>query len=113
MSKKIRSGDKVYILAGNDKGKIGQVLHVKNEKILVEGVNVKTKHQKPQAQNKQGQIIKQEAAIHISNVKLCVDEKKAVKVKLKNSGKKDKELVYKDGDKTKTYRKVLKPAKTK
>lgn len=111
MSKHIRSGDTVYILAGNDKGKTGKVLHKSDKRILVEGINIRTRHMKPQAQNKQGQIVKEEAPIHISNVKLCVNPDKAVKVHLSKSSK-EKELTYKDSGKSKVYRKILKPAKS-
>ena len=113
MSKRIRAGDKVYITAGNDKGKIGKVLHKADEKVLVEGINIRTKHQKPQGQNKQGQILKVEAPIHVSNVKLCVNESKACKVKLVKTSRKEKELVYELDGKQKVYRKLLKPAKIK
>lgn len=113
MSKKIRAGDKVYILTGNDRGKTGVVLHKTKEMILVEGINIRTKHQKPQAQNKQGQILKVERPLHISNVKLCIDEKKAVKFSLEKSGRKEKQIVYEADGKKKVYRKILNPAKTK
>lgn len=113
MSKRIRAGDKVYITCGNDKGKVGVVLTKQKEQILVEGINVRTKHMKPSGQNKQGQIVKIEKPIHISNVKLCVNEEKAVKVSLEKSNTKEKQLVYKDGGKSKVYRQILKPAKVK
>lgn len=113
MSKRIRSGDKVYVTSGNDRGKVGVVLYKKDDRILVEGINVRTKHMKPSGQNKQGEITKVEKPIHISNVKLCVSEEKAHKVHLEKAGAKEKELVYTDGSKKKVYRKILKPAKTK
>ncbi|MCG8475057.1 MAG: 50S ribosomal protein L24 [Cytophagales bacterium] len=69
---KIRKGDTVKVIAGNDKGKSGKVLEVLNEKqrVVVEGVAVRTKHNKPSAANPQGGITKVEAPIHISNVML-------------------------------------------
>ncbi len=66
---KIKKGDTVRVITGKDKGKEGKVLVV-NEKmgrVIVEGVNMVTKHQKPSGAN-QGGIIHQEAPIHISNV---------------------------------------------
>ncbi len=68
----IKKGDTVYVNAGNDKGSTGKVLEVLREKdrVVVEGVNMVSKHTKPNAQHPQGGIIKQEAAIHISNVQL-------------------------------------------
>ncbi|GAB3176639.1 50S ribosomal protein L24 [Telluribacter humicola] len=66
----IRTGDTVKVIAGNEKGKTGRVTSVLVEKqrALVEGVNMITKHKKPNAQNPQGSIEKIEGAIHISNL---------------------------------------------
>ncbi|MCH9634663.1 MAG: hypothetical protein S4CHLAM7_14160 [Chlamydiae bacterium] len=113
MNKKIRSGDKVCVIAGNDKGKIGLVLHKTIDTVLVEGINIKTKHVKPQGQNKQGEIIKVERPIDISNVMLCPDGETPAKVKLNMVDAKDKEFVYESKGKKVVYRKTLKPAKVK
>ena len=69
---KIRRGDDVLVIAGKDKGRTGRVLGVITEKnrIVVEGVNVVTKHYKPRPGIRQGGRVQQEASIHISNVKL-------------------------------------------
>ncbi len=69
---RIKKGDTVYVNAGNYKGKTGKILTVipAEDRIIVEGVNVVSKHTKPDAKHPQGGIIKQEAAIHISNVQL-------------------------------------------
>jgi large subunit ribosomal protein L24 len=69
---KIKKGDTVYVNSGNDKGKTGKVLSVLTEKdrVIVEGINLVSKHTKPNTKQPQGGIIKQEAAIHISNVNL-------------------------------------------
>ena len=66
----LKTGDKVQVITGKDKGKEGKILSVdkKNNRVLVEGVNMVTKHSKPSAQNQQGGIIHQEAPIHASNV---------------------------------------------
>ena len=66
----IKKGDTVIVTAGKDKGKTGKVLHAipKANRVLVEGVNMVTKHQKPNAKVQQGGIIHQEAPIHVSNV---------------------------------------------
>ena len=68
----IKKGDTVYVNAGNDKGKTGKVLAVlrSEDRVVVEGVNMVSKHTKPNAKAPQGGIIKQEAGIHISNVQL-------------------------------------------
>ena len=69
---RIKKGDTVYVNAGNDKGKTGKVLTVFPEKdrVIVEGINMVSKHTKPNSKNPQGGIVKQEAGIHISNVQL-------------------------------------------
>jgi large subunit ribosomal protein L24 len=82
----IKKGDSVVVIAGNDKDKakprtVKQVL-VAEGKVIVEGVNIISRHTKPSAQNTKGGIIKKEAPIHISNVMLWdAKEKSGVKVK--------------------------------
>ena len=71
---KIRKGDTVQVLSGNDKGKTGEVLEVmpKQEKIVVKGVNIRKKHVKPRKQGDEGGIISVECGIHSSKVNvLC------------------------------------------
>lgn len=72
---KLKSGDTVKVIAGDHKGSEGKILSiVKDEdRVLVEGVNLVSKHTKPNAQNPQGGITKKEAPIHISNVMLVED----------------------------------------
>ena len=69
---KIKKGDTVQVVGGNDKGKSGKVLEVIKEKnrVIVEGANMVTKHVKPSASNPEGGINNTEAGIHISNVML-------------------------------------------
>ena len=66
----IKKGDTVYVNAGNDKGKTGKVLEVivDRDRAVVEGVNIVSKHTKPNSAHPQGGIIKQEASVHISNL---------------------------------------------
>ena len=68
----IKKGDTVYVNAGNDKGKTGKVLSVdpKADRAVVEGINMVSKHTKPNSKQPQGGIIKQESGIHISNLQL-------------------------------------------
>ena len=71
MARKIRRDDEVVVLAGKDKGKQGKVLKVlvSDDRVVVEGVNLSKKHQKPNPQlGEPGGIIEKEASIHISNV---------------------------------------------
>jgi large subunit ribosomal protein L24 len=69
---RIRKDDKVKVIAGKDKGKIGKVLRVnrKKNRVLVENVNMVKRHAKPSAQNRQGGIIEGESPIHWSNLML-------------------------------------------
>jgi large subunit ribosomal protein L24 len=84
---KIKSGDTVKVIAGDHKGSEGKVLQIIKDKdrVLVEGVNLVSKHTKPSAQNPQGGIVKKEASLHISNV-LLVDGGVAVRVGYKVDG---------------------------
>ena len=77
MAMKIRKGDNVIVIAGKDKDKEGRVLHVDTKKntVVVEGVNMVSKHAKPSQTNPQGGIIQREAPIDISNVMYAVDGK--------------------------------------
>ena len=79
----IKKGDTVYVNAGSDKGKTGRVISVlvKEQRALVEGINMVSKHTKPNAQNPQGGIEKKEAPIHISNLNL-VDPKSGVATRI-------------------------------
>jgi len=74
MNKKlhIKKGDLVFVNAGNDRGKTGKVLEVITEdnRAIVEGIKMVSKHTKPNAKHPQGGIIKQEAGIHISNLQV-------------------------------------------
>ena len=74
---KIKKGDTVQVMSGNDAGKTGRVIKVfpDKDKIVVEGVSVVKKHARPTQDNPQGGIIEKEAAIHISNVMLVVGGK--------------------------------------
>ena len=88
-SMKIKTGDMVKVIAGKDKDKEGKVISVnkKDNKILVEGVNMITKHTKPSMSNQQGGIVHQEAPIDASNVML-LHEGKATRVGFKMDGDK-------------------------
>jgi large subunit ribosomal protein L24 len=68
----IKKGDTVYVLSGEDKGKQGKVLsvNIEDQRAIVEGLNLVSKHTKPNAKNPQGGIVKQEAPIHVSNLQL-------------------------------------------
>jgi len=86
---KIKSGDTVIVIAGDHKGSEGKVLQILKDKnrVIVEGVNMISKHTKPSAQNPQGGIVKKEASIDVSNVAL-VENGKAVRVGYRTEGDK-------------------------
>ena len=76
-STKLKTGDKVVVIAGKDKGKEGKILKIdrKKSRVVVEGVNMVSKHQKPNAANQQGGIIKKEGFIDASNVMYLLNGK--------------------------------------
>lgn len=80
----VKTGDKVQVLTGKDKGKIGTVLAVfpKKNRVIVEGVNIQKKHRKPRTMQDLGGILETEGTIHASNV-LLYDEtvKRGVRTK--------------------------------
>ena len=90
---KIKKGDTVKVIAGKDKDKEGKVIAIdqKDGKVVVEGVNMLTKHTKPSASNQNGGIIHQEGPIDISNV-MYVHKGKATRVGIKMDG--DKKVRY-------------------
>ena len=90
---KIKRGDNVIVTTGKNKGSKGEVIEVirkenKDPRVIVAGVNVVKRHQKPSAGNPQGGIVEKEASIHISNVALIDKDGKATKVGYKIDGDK-------------------------
>lgn len=75
MPRHIRKGDQVIVTQGSDKGKIGEVLRVipKDDKVVVRGIALRTRHLRPTQANPQGGVITKEMAIHLSNVSPVVD----------------------------------------
>lgn len=98
---KIKKGDKVQVITGAYKGTVGEVVRAfpKEDKVIVEGVNIVKKHQKPTQANPEGGIIEKEAKIHVSNVMLYDEKAKtASRVSIKEEvvdGKKVKTRVFK------------------
>lgn len=78
---KIKVNDQVVILAGKDKGKTGRVMKTlrKKDRVVVEGINMIKKHQKPNNANENGGIIEMEGSIHVSNVKKIENDTKTKK----------------------------------
>lgn len=92
---KIKKGDNVIVIAGKDKGKTGAVIMtmLKTDQVIVEGVNIITKHQKNKRSRSQGQIIEKSAPVHVSNVSL-LEGKKPVRAgyKVEGAGKDAKKV---------------------
>lgn len=107
-SKKIRKGDKVVAIAGNNRGLTGTVLSCSGEKVLVQGLNVRKKHVKPSQQNQAGGIIEMEKPIHVSNLKVCAADETPVKLKVRTTNKGERELVYTSKDKEVLHRSLKK-----
>jgi len=74
----VRTGDTVQVIAGKDKGKVGEVVatNAKTSQVIVQGVNMRTKHVKPQAEGESGQILTKEFPVHSSNVMLYSTKQK-------------------------------------
>lgn len=96
---KIKKGDNVRVIAGKDKGKEGKVLDIdrKNGRVLVEGVNMITKHMKPSAANANGGIVQREAMIHISNV-MYVHKGRPTRIGFKMDGDRKVRFAKSTGD---------------
>ncbi|MEE1876091.1 50S ribosomal protein L24 [Altererythrobacter litoralis] len=98
---KIKKGDNVVVLSGKDKGKTGTVAQVmpKEGKVVVEGVNVATRHRKPNQANPQGGIERREAPMHISKVAVA-DPKtgKPTRVRFEEKGGKKVRVAVKSGE---------------
>jgi large subunit ribosomal protein L24 len=105
----IRTGDTVMVTAGNDKGAVGEILKVitKKDRVVVKGVNIRSRHIKPTQQNPKGGVIKKEMSIHMSNVSPVVEGKPArVRFETQKDGAKVRIGVLVD-DKGKKSEKVL------
>ncbi|MCH4038548.1 MAG: 50S ribosomal protein L24 [Eubacteriales bacterium] len=98
-SLKIKKGDTVKVIAGKDKDKEGKVLsvNVKKNTVVVEGVNMVTKHQKPTAANQDGGIINKEAPIQISNV-MYLHKGQPTRIGFKFDGDKKVRVAKKTGE---------------
>lgn len=74
----VKSGDTVQVVAGRDKGKVGEVIKVipKKSQVVVQGANIRTRHVKPRQEGESGQIVTEEAPIHSSNVMLYSEKEK-------------------------------------
>jgi large subunit ribosomal protein L24 len=97
---KIKKGDSVVVRSGKDKGRTGTVLQVlpKDEKVLVSGVNIATRHRKPTQGNPQGGIDRREAPMHISKVAIAGADGKPTRVRFETRDGKKVRVAVKSGE---------------
>jgi large subunit ribosomal protein L24 len=107
-TKKMRTGDKVIAIAGNNRGLTGTVQSMQGDKVIVQGLNVRKKHVK-RTQNAPGGIIEMERPIHVSNLKVCVEGETTAKLKVRTNEQGQREFVYKKDDQEAVYRSTKKP----
>ena len=101
---KIKRGDTVQVLSGNDKGKTGEVLDTmpKTDRIIVKGINIRKKHVKPRKQGEEGGIISVECSLHSSKVNVvCPKCNKATRIAVKKEDKEKVRICKKCGAKIK------------
>ena len=100
---KIRKGDQVLVISGKDKARKGKILEVfpKERRVLVEGINIRKKHQRPKRSGEKGQIIEMPGSISVSNVKLiCSKCNKAARVGYKIVKERKYRICKKCGEET-------------
>jgi large subunit ribosomal protein L24 len=108
-TKKIRKGDRVVAISGNNRGLMGTVQSRKGDKVIVQGLNLRKKHVKKSQEAPKGRIVEIERPIHVSNLKVCVEGDTAVRLKVSQNEQGDRQFVYKQGDQEVVYRSVKKP----
>jgi large subunit ribosomal protein L24 len=97
---KIKKGDSVVVRSGKDKGRTGTVLQVmpKDDKVLVQGINVAARHRKPSQTNPQGGIDRREAPMHISKVAVADKDGKPTRVRFETKDGKKVRVAVKSGE---------------
>jgi len=97
---KIKKGDRVVVLSGKDKGKIGEVTKAfpKDGKVIVSGVNVSTRHRKPSQVNPQGGLERVEAPLHVSKVAIATADGKPTRVRFEVKDGKKVRVAVKTGE---------------
>lgn len=95
MKLRIKKGDIVQVISGNDKGTTGRVLEVYSEKmrVLVEGVSIRKKHEKPSQRNQKGGIVSKEMPVHYSNVMIIDSDKNPTRIGVRTEDKGGKNVI--------------------
>lgn len=96
------------VITGNDRGLVGNVLSRTEDRVTIQGVNVRKKHVKRSEQQPAGGIIQIERPIHISNVAICVDEERRRKLRVGYDEEGKRVYVYRDGDAEVPFRSIKK-----
>lgn len=107
-NKHLKKGDKVVVISGNDRGQTGTILSRTEDRALVGGINIRKKAMRKSETYPQGGVINVERPVHISNLRLMVNDR-AVKLKVHQS-ENGKQLVYREGDQFESYRLVKNPS---
>lgn len=110
MSKWIRKGDKVCVVAGNERGKMGKVLDRRGSRIVIESLNMRSKHVKKSETHPQGAILRMEGPMHISNVSFCDDSGQKISVRVRQNQDGRRDLIYRQGEEDVVLR-ILKKGK--
>lgn len=108
-NKHVRKGDTVLIISGNEKGMKGTVLSRTEDRAVIQGLNIRTKAVKKSQANPHGGHVKTESSIHISNVRLCDNEGKPLKLKVRQNQSGERELVSFEGKQETVFRQIKKP----
>lgn len=111
-NKWIKKGDKALVVSGNDRGKFGEVIARKKDRVIIQGVNVRKRHTKSREQNRKSEIISMEMPVHISNVALCDGDGKKLCLKVRTDKEGNKELMRVDNSGEASYRTLRKSVKS-
>lgn len=108
MSKWIRKGGRVRVIAGNHKGLCGEVLSRSGDSVVIQDVNMRKKHLKKTQEAPGGRIIEMEMPIHVSNLCVCDKEGNPLKVRCRTNKEGSRELIYGTSGQESVYRSVKK-----
>lgn len=106
MSKWLKKGDKVLVIAGNDKGKTGEIIGRRSDRVIVQGVNIRKKHAKRQQKAPGTEILEMEMPFHISNVAFCNPSGKRVKLRVRSTEAGKREVFYLENGKEVSVRQL-------
>jgi large subunit ribosomal protein L24 len=106
MKTKIRRGDRVMAIAGNDRGKIGVVQLIKEDCAVVQGFNIRKRHTKPRSGGVGGGIFERERPVHLSNLRIVSEGDIPRKLRITKDHEGNRALAYREGDQEVIYRSI-------